>query len=243
MSLKAGALCLVFGVPWLQLMIMVLVRQRRRTAPQRRHRKVRAQSAKHLEKLEVELRIKYMLKLAEAAQEAGITDLGTLGLSDDDLAFVSKILNPRQRSFTPSPAQSLTSFAALIAGRRRRPDLRDEWRSHLGGESGSGLSPRRRALAALGFIVAAFRYRLRDVADIAWVPADRVLGSRTLSNLFVLVPTVAVGVINFFHAGAIGITESMENIAATVALFYGLIRCGRWWRGVKLPDPKPRTKD
>ncbi len=85
--------------------------------------------------------------------------------------------------------------------------------------------------------------RLRDLANLAWVPADRVLGSRTLSNLFVLVPTVTVGVINFIHAGAIGITESMEDIAATVGLSYGLIRCGRWWRDVKPPEPKPRTKD
>jgi hypothetical protein len=57
----------------------------------------------------------------------------------------------------------------------------EEWRSHLAGD----LSNQQKLYAALGFIVAAFRDRLRDLADLAWKPADRVLGSRTLSNLFV----------------------------------------------------------
>ncbi len=133
-----------------------------------------------------------------------------------------------------------TALAALIAGRERRPSLLEEWQSHLAEFAEKPY--RKMVIAALGFILASIRLRLGDLADLAWIPADRVLGSRTLSNLFVIVPTVAVGLINFFHAGAIGITESMENIAATVALFYGLIRSGRWWRDVKLPDPKPRGR-
>jgi hypothetical protein len=35
----------------------------------------------------------------------------------------------------------------------------------------------------------------------------------------------------------------MESIIATGGALYGLIRYGRKWRGVELPDPKPRSKD
>jgi hypothetical protein len=40
-----------------------------------------------------------------------------------------------------------------------------------------------------------------------------------------------------------GIMESMEDLAATIGMMYGLIRLGRWWRDVKPPDPKPYRED
>jgi hypothetical protein len=147
------------------------------------------------------------------------------------------------RQLACTSPESLTSLAIIIVGRKRRPALRVEWRSHLAGEAGCDQSAGRKIHAALGFVRGAAKMRLRDLADLAWRPADWILGSRLLSNLIVLLPTVVVGVIILRDAGTIGIMESMESITATGGVLYGLIRCGRWWRGLKPADPKPRTKD
>ena len=139
--------------------------------------------------------------------------------------------------------QGMTGMAALVAGRRRRPDLRDEWRSHLAEETGLGLPGWRRIRAALGFVIAAVRYRLRDAADLAWMLADRVLRSRRLSNLFVLIPTTIMAVFIFVHEGTLGVMKAMESISATGLVLCTLVRGGRKWRDVKPPDPSPRSKD
>jgi hypothetical protein len=147
------------------------------------------------------------------------------------------------RRLARASSESLTGLAIVIVGRTRRPALRIEWRSHLAGEAGRELSTRQKVHAALGFVRGAVKVRLRDLTDLAWIPVDRVLGSRTLSNLFVLVPTVIVGLVILGRAGTIGVMESMESITATGGVLYGLIQCGRWWRAVKPPEPKPRAKD
>jgi hypothetical protein len=173
-----------------------------------------------------------------------ISEPAVLKLHEADIrAYLDEDIEVPRRWPTRSSAQGITVLAALIAGRKGRPDLLDEWRSHLAGETGRELSAWQKVYASLGFLRGALKLRLRDLVDLAWVPADRVLGSRTLSNLSVLVPTVIVGMIIFRHAGAIGIMESMESITATGGLLYGLIRCGRWWRDVKPSDPKPRNKN
>jgi hypothetical protein len=157
-------------------------------------------------------------------------------------AFASRMEERRSQKpagpLTRYSARGITSMAALIAGPKRRPDLLEEWRTLL-----AATTSRRKVLMAHGFILGAFKMRLRDLADLAWIPTDRILGSRTLSNLFVLIPTVIFGLVIFRHAGTIGIMESMEDISVVAGGFYGLIRCGRWWRSVKPPAPRPRAKD
>ena len=81
-------------------------------------------------------------------------------------------------------ASSLTNLAVLLGG-RRRPALRAEWQAHLAGESGHDPVTWHKAREALGFVSSAVQYRLAGARDMAWRPADAVLGSRTLSNLFV----------------------------------------------------------
>lgn len=144
--------------------------------------------------------------------------------------------------FASASAWRITDIAAALAGRKRRA-LREEWHTHLTGEPGDDLSARRKVTAAIGFVRGAVKMRLRDAADLAWKPADTVLRSRPLSNLFVLMPTVTVAVFILCNAGILGLLQSMESITATGAVLYALVRCGRWWRDVKPPDPKPRTKD
>lgn len=135
-------------------------------------------------------------------------------------------------------AWKIADLAAVIAG-RKRPSIREEWRAHLSGEDRT-LPASRKLSGALGFVVAALRYRLQDAADLVWILADAVLKSRPLSNLVVGMPTVTAATILFRHAGTVGVAGSAESIAAIGGSFYALIRVGRWWRGVKPPDPKAR---
>jgi hypothetical protein len=42
------------------------------------------------------------------------------------------------------------------------------------------------------------------------------------------------------HEGTLGMVTSAESIVAIGGTLYGLIRVGRWYRYVKLPDPKAK---
>ncbi len=136
-----------------------------------------------------------------------------------------------------SPRQ-LTKLAAFLAG-RKRSGLREEWRTHLSGETGHGLARSDQIRAARGFLRAAVRYRLRDAADLAWWPVDAVLRSRTLSNLTVWIPVLLAVLAVVRRDGFFGLVTNAENLIELGGGFYGVIRVGRWWRGVKPPKHKP----
>ena len=140
---------------------------------------------------------------------------------------------------TSFSASSLIDLAVLLAG-RTRPALRDEWRAHLAGESGHDPITRPKIWQALGFVTAAIQYRLADAADLAWRPADAILRSRTLSNLFMWGPVTMMLVAIVRHDGRFGVVADIQDPAALGAFLYGVIRTGRWWRGVKPPEPKAR---
>jgi hypothetical protein len=136
-------------------------------------------------------------------------------------------------------ASSLTGLAVLLAG-RRRPALSEEWRAHLGGESGHDPATWPKVRQALGFIAAAIQFRLADAAGMAWRPTDAVLGSRTLSNLFAWGPVIVVLFAIVHQDGRFGLVADIQDPVALGAFLYGVIRIGRWWRGVKPPEPKAR---
>ena len=133
----------------------------------------------------------------------------------------------------------LLNLAVFLAG-RRRPALRDEWGAHLAGESGHNPVTWQKARQALGFVGSAVQFRLADAADLAWRPADAVLGSRTLSNLFVGGPVVVMLFAIVHHDGRFGLVADIQDAGELGAFLYGVIRVGRWWRGVKPPEPKAR---
>jgi len=137
-------------------------------------------------------------------------------------------------------ACSLTGLAAILAGRNRRPGLLEEWLAHLVGHVGQEIPAWRKLIAALGFLIAAVHYRIQDATDLAWIPAEATLKSRALSNIFFISPTATAAVVIFHHDGIPGVINNAEGLTAVGATFYGLVRVGRWWRGVKPPDPKPR---
>jgi len=151
---------------------------------------------------------------------------------------IHQLRTHKVRRHAVSP-QRLTNLAAFLAG-PKRSSLLDEWRSHLSGETGCGLARKDPIRAARGFLVAAVRFRLRDAASLAWRPADAVLVSRTLSNLFVWGPVALVLVAIVRHDGRFGLVADIQDPAALGAFLYGVIRTGRWWRGIKPPEPKAR---
>jgi hypothetical protein len=130
-------------------------------------------------------------------------------------------------------------MASLLAGRRRAA-LRDEWHTHLAGHSGHDPASWQKVKDARGFVVAAIRCRCSDAAEAAWTPVDAILKSRTLSNLFVLIPTLVDALFIFHRDGLDEVLRSMESIVKAGALLYGLILAGRWYRNVKPSAPKRR---
>ncbi|MFJ5779491.1 hypothetical protein [Streptomyces sp. NPDC093094] len=77
-------------------------------------------------------------------------------------------------------------FASFVAG-ERRAHLREEWAAVLAGDPGNGivLSPRRRMRYAIGFLCAALRMRLRDLAAPLWMPADWLLSTESRTHGFI----------------------------------------------------------
>jgi hypothetical protein len=163
------------------------------------------------------------------------------GLFNTREARSKKIRLQLQRYLTGLSAQTLTDFAAILAGRKRL-GLREEWRSHLAGDSGHDPANWKKVKEAFGFLISAVRFRCSDVTDIAWTPVDAILKSRILSNLFVLIPTAIATYPVLHHEGALGVVSSAESIIAIAAAFYGLIRTGRWWRDIKPREPKARRR-
>jgi DNA-directed RNA polymerase specialized sigma24 family protein len=107
----------------------------------------------------------------------------------------------------------LVNLAVFLVG-PKRSSLRDEWRSHLSGETGRGLVRKDQTRAARGFLWAAARLRLQDVIDWAWWrPVEVVLRSRGLSTLFVLAPSAMVAVLVLRDEGALGVVKSQCHLA------------------------------
>ncbi|MCF3120182.1 hypothetical protein IPZ68_10785 [Streptomyces arenae] len=82
-------------------------------------------------------------------------------------------------------------FASFVAG-NRRAHLREEWAAVLDGDPANGviLSPCRRMRYALGFLWAALRMRLSDLAAPLWMPVDWLLSAETRTHGFI---ALAVG--------------------------------------------------
>ena len=128
--------------------------------------------------------------------------------------------------FSAFVACGLTDLAVLLAG-RKRPALLAEWRAHLAGESGHDPITWQKVREAVGFVASAIRCRRSDAADTAWTPVEAVLKSRTLSNLFALMPTALAALILFRHGGTVGLLGSAESISAIYLTLYALVLAGR----------------
>ncbi|MFJ8153988.1 hypothetical protein [Streptomyces sp. NPDC094468] len=146
----------------------------------------------------------------------------------------------------PRPAvRSTVGVAVRIAG-ATRPHLRNEWASLLAGcpEEGFTVSARRQRLMALGFLAAALRMRMRDMARPAWRPVDWLLGTANRTNGLI---AFAVGAQTVYIVGHQGIaalaTGAAEPCALTAGALYALARWLRKLRGIDLASTTREPAD
>ncbi|MFK3734555.1 hypothetical protein ACI2LJ_30300 [Streptomyces sp. NPDC088090] len=142
------------------------------------------------------------------------------------------------RSFLTATRLSsgLTSLAVALAG-RRRSDAQVQWRDHLEGapEDGITVKPAMRVLHSFGFIVAALRYRLSDLAAPGWRVIDWVLARNSRTNS---VTALGVGSHVIYIVGEHGLeillTEGLSWLAGSGACLVGL---QLWLRRVRNITP------
>jgi hypothetical protein len=83
------------------------------------------------------------------------------------------------------------------------------------------------------------RRRFRHGVELAWAPVDIVLAARDLSNLAVMAATLAVAALCTRDGGLTELIINLPALAVVWGASYGLIRLGRWWRGVRPPEHEP----
>jgi hypothetical protein len=136
-----------------------------------------------------------------------------------------------------SPAAwGITYWASKLAGRRRDTS---QWRAHLAGEPESGvtltLSEQRRH--ALGFLVAAVRYRLHDVLGEVWRPVDWMLSSRTRREAFIGIPPGLLVIYIAHHDGLHTlVTEGWGWVGGCGLAMFAFTRWLERIRGIELSD-------
>ncbi|MGW2645095.1 hypothetical protein ACWC2T_09295 [Streptomyces sp. NPDC001393] len=137
-------------------------------------------------------------------------------------------------------ARRTLGLAYFIVG-ERRAHLREEWAAVLTGDPDNGivLSPRRRMRYAVGFLWAALRMRLRDLAAPVWMPVDWLLSAESRTR-GVIALTVGAQVVyvecqDGFHAL---VTEGWgwcAGCGVALRLFVGWLRK---IRGIELASPR-----
>jgi hypothetical protein len=82
----------------------------------------------------------------------------------------------------------------------------------------------------------------RQGIELAWSPVDAVLAARGLSNLVVMGATLAVAILSAGDGGLTAVTMNLPALAVIWGAAYGLIRLGRWWRGVRPAEHEPPSR-
>jgi hypothetical protein len=82
----------------------------------------------------------------------------------------------------------------------------------------------------------------RHGVELAWSPVDAVLAARTLSNLAVMAATLAVVILIAWSGGLTAVITNIPALAVVWGAVYGLIRLGRWWRGVGPAKHEPSCR-
>ncbi|MFD7715447.1 hypothetical protein [Streptomyces sp. NPDC059814] len=136
-------------------------------------------------------------------------------------------------------------FASFVAG-DRRAHLREEWAAILGGDPGNGvvLSSRRRMRYALGFLWAALRMRISDLAAPLWTPVDWLLSVESRAHGFIAL-AVGAQILYIQHEDGVHalVTEGWGWCAGcgiALRLFVGWLRR---IRGVELASTHSESRD
>lgn len=145
------------------------------------------------------------------------------------LVSLSFTLGVVKASVSQRAGLRMLDWAARLLG-DRRPHQRDEWLAMLAGapEADVVLTVAERRRLAAGFVIAAIRMRLGDIARPAWHPVDRVLSSedRTRTTITLIVGALVVYLVHDdgFHGFITGDWEP------TVAVGVSLNLLAKWLR-------------
>lgn len=133
-------------------------------------------------------------------------------------------------------ARRAVTLASGVAG-SGRSHLHGEWLAILAGspEEGITLSGRQQAYLAAGFLLAAIRMRVKDLARPAWQPVDWLLRkeSRTSGFISVVVGAQAIYIVGDGGVPAL-VTEVWEPCGIAGAALYASSRWLRRVRGIEL---------
>lgn len=136
-------------------------------------------------------------------------------------------------------------FAAFVAG-HRRAHLREEWAAVLGGDPGNGivLSSRRRMRYATGFLWAALRMRLRDLAAPLWLPLDWLLSGESRTHGFIAL-VVGAQILYIQHEDGVHalVTEGWGWCAGCGVALRLLVGWLRRIRGIELASAHSDSRD
>ncbi len=137
-------------------------------------------------------------------------------------------------------AERWASLAARIAGNRR--NMRAAWLADLDGrpEDGVSLTPWQQRRYALGFLVAAVRFVLRDSLGRLWRPADWILATRNRRESFIGMPPALLVLYIAKHDGVhILLTEGWGWVGGCGVAMFALVRWLQRVRGVELAEQTP----
>ncbi|MGI5458592.1 hypothetical protein ACQEWB_36580 [Streptomyces sp. CA-249302] len=147
---------------------------------------------------------------------------------------------PQSGHWRSQAAFKATWCAAKLAGERR--NTLNAWHAHLEGDPANGvvLTRRQQRQYAAGFLRAALQYRLHDIAQPLWRPADWLLskGSRTNGFIASVVGAQAIYIVDDGGIPAL-VTEIWEPCGAFGAGLYVLARWLRRVRGIELAAVQP----
>jgi hypothetical protein len=133
--------------------------------------------------------------------------------------------------------RQVTGIALKMAG-RQRAHLRDAWDSDLLDENGVPLSLSNRLRHVAGYVPAAIRYRIDDLAAVLGRALDAVLISqrrtRTIAGALFGIPVEMI----FSREGLYGLVTNADSLAALFAALCASVSWLRKWRGVKPPEKK-----
>lgn len=146
----------------------------------------------------------------------------------------------------PDPtAARAASIAVRIAG-RNRAHLRADWAAVLAGapEDNVTFSARRQCLLAVGFLCAALRMRVHDVARPAWRPVDWLLSASSRTNALITGVVGAQAVYIVDDGGLLALVTGVWEPCGTLGTaLYVLARWLRRVRGIELAVPEGERAD
>lgn len=128
------------------------------------------------------------------------------------------------------PGTVTAHLAAFIAGRKRA--LENGFLADLTGdpEGGVNLTARQRKRLAAGFLRAAIRMRLRDLARPFWVPIDWLVATRPRTNA---ATTALVGAVMLYVQAYGGFLTVVTDLPGFAILWTGVRLLARWLRSIR----------